>query len=154
MKIIQIWYGDLNSLTEYCMQTVQRYAYKNKHQYTVIYDSDQGSVEENVIKSNIKRLKIMQECTNTLYVDSDIQLKNNFTIDESEACAAWYKGYPLEALMYSGDCSFFNDIKLIEHTHGNLRRQLRKKTRNMKIIDTIPESMYIHYMQTSKNFNY
>jgi len=145
-KIVQIWIGDISDEHEECMGQVKLFAENLGIGYERINGSSEKSVKEHMIASDNLRLEIMKTNKRTLYVDSDIKLHSLPEFNVNIPAFPLGRGrYPVEALIYSGDTRWFQDLQVPAFKIGGLKKIMSLKyLRVNNIVDTIGSEHFTH----------
>jgi len=172
-QVLQIILGGLPEHLSFCVDSVKSFAKKSNVSYLCIDNVEDDYIVREAIGphqpsnvylqlrtySDLMRLKILSTQPETLYVDWDVYLYNDFVIPEEETFA-----FPPECVIYNGlntdrYRNLYNDVKDTEWFGGqNIWTDLYpalKKDANVKYFD---RELYRHFHECShfsekKNFN-
>lgn len=126
MRVIQLIYGDTTPLIDRCMSSVKRY-------YPCV-DIIRFEKSSNPIKeSDNLRFDILSNTDDCLYLDWDIELSGELSLNSNSICAGCYKNIPDYYILYSKDKSNWKKVEdkrksmcVLKDTFGWMRKVLRE----------------------------
>jgi hypothetical protein len=103
MKVFQLIYGDIDSTIDECLRSV-----RSVYSDVIVYRYEQ--VENPIKESDNRRVSILNETDDCLYIDWDVMLYDRLSIDIDKLCCNYHYGAPDYSIIYSPKKEFWDDI--------------------------------------------
>jgi len=152
MRIVQIWFGKMPKKNKVFVDKIKKYCKEHGFEYNIITGKSYGSVDLNRIASNMLRLEVMKTCKDTLYLDCDIEIKYIQNLKKDKPSFGRFNKDISDAIMYSGDTTWFRDVLEPKKTVWGLFKVINlKRLRQDRKVDIIPDEYYEHKMYSLKS---
>lgn len=145
MKIFQLIYGDIPDKIKPCLDSIKKF-----YPDVVVYQFEKS--ESPVIDSDKKRVELLSEEDDILYIDWDILLTEPLEIiHNGKLCCNFYHNAPDYSIVYSPDKKFWGSFES-ERIRRGISKEIYgwpRKILRYKDINEIKDN-YIHLRFTNK----